>query len=116
MFPGFLQPLSATAKTRDRSMAHIQLFGGERSASDSSGVRLYHSDRLPDQLWWNPQTGANPSNGRRGRGHVRVCAKVYIQHQRVGTFDEDTLPGLQSRMDIGDAIDDERFQPRRQFL
>jgi len=97
-------------------IAHIQLLGGERSATDSSGIRLDHTNRRPDQLWRDSQTGANSSDSRRRRSDVRVRPKIYIQHQRVGTFDEDALSCAQSRVDISDTVDNERFQPRRQLL
>ena len=102
-------------KSRDHT-THIQLLSGERPTTDSSGIRLDHTDRRPNQLWRDSQTGANPSNSRRRRSDVRVCPKIYIQHQRIGTFDEDTLSGVQSRVDISDAVDDKWLQPRRQFL
>jgi hypothetical protein len=96
-----------------RIEAHIQLLSGERPTPDSSGIRLDHTNRSPNQLWRDSQTGANTSNRRRRRSDIRVCPKIDIQHQCVGPLDEDTFPGPQSRVDISDAVDDERLQPRR---
>ena len=104
------------AQTTRPQIAHIQLLSRERPATNSSGIRFDHTNRRPNQLWRDSQTGANPSNSRRRRSDVWVRPKIYIQHQRVGTFDENTLPGLQRRVDIIDAVDDEWFQPRRQLL
>ena len=96
--------------------AHVQLLGGERPTANSSGIRLDNTDRCPNQLGWDSQTGTNPSDGGRRRSDEWVRPKIDIQHQRVGTFDKDPLSSAQSRMDISDAVDDERLQPRRQFL
>ena len=111
-----LHRLSETPKPAEFAKTDINLLSGERSAPNTSGIRLYNANRLPDQLWRDPQTGANPADGCRGRSDVRVCSKIDIQHQRVGTLDEDALPCLQSRMDIGDTVNDMWLQPRRQFL
>ena len=96
--------------------AYVQLFCGERPATNSSGICLDHTNRSPNQLRGNSQASANPSDSRRRRSDVRVRPKIYIQHQRIGSLDEDALPVTQSRVDIGDTVNDERLQPRRQFL
>ena len=103
-------------KPRGCSTTYVQLLGRERPAPHTGGVRFYHTNRRPDRLWRNSQAGADPSNHRRGRSDVRVCPKIDIQHQCVGPLYEYALPSLQSRVDIGDTVDDERLQPRCQSL
>ena len=92
------------------------MLGGEWPTTDPSGIRLDHSNRRPNRFRRDSQASANPSNSGRRRSDIRVRPEINIQHQRIGSLDEDVLPSTQSRVDVSDAIDDERLQPRRQFL
>jgi len=77
---------SLTAKA-----THVELFRRERSTSNSGSVSLDHSNDLFDDSRWDSQSSTNTSDRSGRRGDEGVSPVVDIQHERVGTLDENPL-------------------------
>lgn len=88
----------------------VELLGRERSGSDSGGVSLDNTVDVSDGGGGHTEAGADTSNAGVGGGDVRVGSKVEIQHQSVGSLNEDSLVGLESLVHEGDGVDHEGSQ------
>lgn len=88
------------------SNSDIELFSRERTASDTGSVCLDDTDSLANHLGWNAETSANTANGCRRGGDVGEGSKVDIEHECIGTFDQDTFAVGDSFMDVRNRVDD----------
>ncbi|KAH3685063.1 hypothetical protein WICPIJ_003940 [Wickerhamomyces pijperi] len=88
----------------------VQLFGWERTLTDTCGVGLHDTVDVSDGSWRHTQTGDNTTNTGVGRGNVWIGTKVDIQHQGVGTFDKDLLLVGDGLVDESDRVNDVRLQ------
>lgn len=84
-FPARTQPPKKEKPT------HIQLLSRERTPTNSRRISLHHTNGLPNLLRRDSQSSADSSDrGRRG-GNERVGSVIEIEHESVGSFDEDSL-------------------------
>lgn len=97
-------------RTKESTVTHVELLRGERSTTDASGVRLDDTDRLGDPLGRDTEASADTSDRGRRRCDVRVRSKVEVQHERIGTLDEDLLVLLKRDLEEADAVDDHRAE------
>jgi hypothetical protein len=90
-------------------VTHIELLSWERPASDTGGVSLDNPDDLSNPTRRDTEAGTYSAYGCGATRHVRICAVVDVEHQRVCTFDEDVfVAGCERLMYVHDAVDDER--------
>lgn len=87
----------------------VELLGGEGTSANSGGVGLDNTVDVSNG-GGDTQTSANTSDSGVGGGDVRIGTKVEIQHQSVGSLDEDSLVGLDGLVHEGDGVDDEGSQ------
>lgn len=92
------------------SDTYVELLSRERSSTDSGGVRLDHTDNGLDHHRGNTQTGADTADRGSTRRDVGVGSVIDVKHERVGTFDKDSLVLLNLLVQEGRSIDDERLQ------
>ena len=97
-------------------LTHIELFGGERATTNTSGVRLDDAYRSSDGLGRDPEASANTTNRGRGGCHIRIRPKVDVEHQRIRTLNKNLPLCCQGIMNVGHAVYNERFQSFRQVL
>lgn len=95
---------------------HVELFGGERATTNTSGVRLDDAYRSSNRLGRDPQSSANATNRGRGGCYIRIRPKVNVEHQSICALNKNPLVCCQSIMHVGDTVYDERFQSLSQVL
>lgn len=83
----------------------VELLRGERSTTDSGGVGLDDTNDLLDGEGRDTQTGNDTTDRGSRRGDVGVRSVVNVEHERVGTFHEDSLARSEGLVHEGRAID-----------
>lgn len=100
----------------DDADTHVELLGGERSSTNSGSVSLDDTDDGLDHHRGNTQTGANTADRGSTRRDVGVGSVIDIEHERIRTFDEDSLVLLNLLVQEGGSIDNEGLQSFRDGL
>lgn len=91
-------------------MTYVELLGGKGSSSNSGRVSLGDTNDLSNLLGRDTESGADTTDGRGGRGDVGVGTKVEVEHERVGTLDQDALVRLERFVHERHSVDDEGLQ------
>ncbi|KAH3665917.1 hypothetical protein OGAPHI_004106 [Ogataea philodendri] len=74
----------------------VELLGRERSFTHPGCVSFHHTINVSDALRRNTKTSQNSTDTGVGRGDVWVSTEVDVQHQSVGTLNQNLLLFLES--------------------
>ena len=87
-----------------------EVFGREGSTAHTGGVRLDDTNDLFDHLRGETETGADTANGGSRRCDKGIRSVVNVQHERIGTFDEDPLAALERVVQECGTVDNVRAE------
>jgi hypothetical protein len=95
-------------RASEADSTHVELLRGERSTSDSRGVRLDDTNNLLDDGRWDSQSSTYTSDRSRRRSDERISPVIDIQHERIGTLNENPLVLRDRLVEEHWSIDDVR--------
>lgn len=99
-----------------RNGTHVELFGGERTGSNPRRVGLDDTNDVSNSLGWQSKSRADSSDTSGRTGHVGVGTKVEIEHEGIGSFDEDALLLRHCSVEERRSVDDVGSETASEFL
>ena len=93
----------------------VDLLRGEGAGANASAVSLYDTDNILDGLWveGKPLDGTTKTSAR--RSDVGICSVVEVEHESIGSLNEDGGGGLVFANE-GKLVDDMGLEARTIFL
>jgi hypothetical protein len=95
---------------------HVKLFCREGTGTNASSVGLDDTVDGTNRARRDTETGGDTSNASGRGGNEGVGSKVHVEHEGVGTLDEDALVVGESLVDEGNTVNNEGLQALRELL